>query len=109
LALELTGEEKKQLAKHYTDNTEAYRLYSMGMYYLRARPGVPRSSGVPNEDVLKSLDYFEQAIRIDSNYALAYKGLCDAYYTLLSRGIGSPKEAQQKYEWAALMAVELDD
>jgi DNA-binding winged helix-turn-helix (wHTH) protein/TolB-like protein/Tfp pilus assembly protein PilF len=109
LALELTGEEKKQLAKHYTDNTEAYRLYSMGMYYLRARPGVPRSSGVPNEEMLKSLDYFEQAIRIDSNYALAYKGLCDAYYTLLSRGIGSPKEAQQKYEWAALMAVELDD
>lgn len=100
LRLRLTGEEKKQLAKHYTENTEAYRLYSMGMYY---------ASGRRKEGALKSIEYFEQAIRIDPNYALAYRGLAQAYYTLGSRGIWLPKEARQKFEWAALMAVELDD
>lgn len=94
LALELTGEEKKQLAKHYTDSPEAYQSYTLGM---------------SERDLKKKLEYFGQAIKIDQNYALAYSGLCNAYYTLLSRGIWSPKEAQQKYEWAALMAVELDD
>lgn len=100
LALELTGEDKNQLSKHYTENPEAFRLYSMGMQHANGRG---------KEDVLKSLEYFEQAIRIDSKYALAYSELCGAYYSLLSRGIWDPKEARQKYEWAALMAVELDD
>jgi DNA-binding winged helix-turn-helix (wHTH) protein/TolB-like protein/Flp pilus assembly protein TadD len=94
LALKLTDEEKKQLAKRYTNSPEAHQLYSLGM---------------SERDNKKKMEYFERAIKIDPNYALAYSGLCNVYYILLSRGIWSPKEARQKYEWAALMAVELDD
>jgi DNA-binding winged helix-turn-helix (wHTH) protein/TolB-like protein len=94
LALQLTGEERRQLSKHYTDSPEAYKFYTLGM---------------SERDTKKKLEYFEQSIEIDQNYALAYSGLCNAYYALLSRAIWPPKEAQQKYEWAALMAVELDD
>jgi tetratricopeptide (TPR) repeat protein len=94
LALELTAEEKKQLAKHYTDSPEAYRFYTLG---------------VAERDRKKRAEYFEQAVKIDPKHALAYSALCNVYYGLLDRGIWSPKDAQQKYEWAALMAVELDD
>jgi DNA-binding winged helix-turn-helix (wHTH) protein/TolB-like protein/Tfp pilus assembly protein PilF len=94
LALKLNEEEKKQLVKRYTDSTEAFQLYSLG---------------VSERDIKKKVEYFERAVKTDPNYALAYSGLCNVYYSFLSRGIWSPKEARQKYEWAALMAVELDD
>jgi DNA-binding winged helix-turn-helix (wHTH) protein/TolB-like protein/Flp pilus assembly protein TadD len=94
LSLKLTDEQKKLVAKHYTDSPEAYQVYSLG---------------VSERDSKKKVEYFEQAIKIDPKYALAYSGLCDAYYALLSRGIWPPKETRQKYEWAALMAVENDD
>jgi DNA-binding winged helix-turn-helix (wHTH) protein/TolB-like protein/Flp pilus assembly protein TadD len=94
LALKLNDEEKRQVAKHYTNNPEAYQLYSLG---------------VSERDSKKKAEYFERAIEIDPNYALAYRELCNVYYRFLYRGIWSPKEAQQKYEWAALMAVELDN
>src|SRR5438445_10360243 len=57
----------------------------------------------------KSIDFFEHAIKIDQNYALAYAGLSKAYFTLGMRGFWLPNEARQKAEWAALKAVELDD
>ena len=94
LALKLSDEEKKQLVKHYTDSPEANQLYNLG---------------VAERDIKKKVEYFEQAVKTDPNYALAYSGLCRAYYSFLSRGIWSPKEARQKYEWAALMAVENDE
>ncbi len=33
LRLPLTGEENKQLAKQYSENNEAYLLYSLGKYH----------------------------------------------------------------------------
>ena len=100
LALELTGDEKKQLAKHYTENAEAYRLYNLATYHFRK---------VTREGYNKSIEYNKQAIEIDPNYAMAYVGLGRAYASLGQRGFLLPKEARQKYEWAALKAVELDD
>ena len=104
LALELTGTEKKQLAKHYTESTEAYLLYSLGMYSRTGQGG-----GRLKERLEKSIEYFEQAIKKDPNYALAYVGLSSAYSALGFRGFWPPDEARQKYEWAARKAVELDD
>jgi TolB-like protein/DNA-binding winged helix-turn-helix (wHTH) protein/Tfp pilus assembly protein PilF len=103
LRLRLSAQEKKQLAKHYTENTEAYRLYSLGKYSSRGEAGGTK------ERLEKSIGYFEQAIKEDPNYALAYVGLTDAYHQLGFRGFWIPKEAWQRAEWAALKAVELDD
>jgi len=100
LRLRLTSAQQQQVAKHYTENTRAYELYSLGKYYLR---------GQTKEGMQKSIDSFEEAIKIDPNYALAYTGLSRAYFTLGMRGFWLPKDSRQKTEWAALKAVELDD
>ncbi len=70
LAIKLNGEEAKRLTKRYTENAQAYQLYLKGRYFLAKR----------NEEGLKkSLEFFQQAIDDDPDYALAYTGLADAY------------------------------
>jgi TolB-like protein/Tfp pilus assembly protein PilF len=99
LRLRLTGEETKRLTKRYTENSEAYRLYLMGQHYFR-RKG--------KENLEKSIDYFEQAIRKDPSYAPAFAGLGEAYRNLSWGGFLSLKEARQKEEWATLKALQMD-
>jgi serine/threonine protein kinase len=100
LRLRLSGEEKKQLAKQYTENNEAYLLYSLGNYYYRKNT---------KEAFEKGIESFEQAIKIDPNYALAYTGLARIYHFMGTRGFSPTKETEQKVEWAALKALQLDD
>src|SRR5262249_138533 len=100
LAPRLTDEEKKQLVKHYTENTEAYLLYTLGTYYSR---------GQTREGDEKGIEYFEQAVKMDSNYALAYVGLARVYSNLGFRGFVAPGESRQRAEWASQKAVALDD
>ncbi|MBI1747838.1 MAG: protein kinase [Acidobacteria bacterium] len=100
LTVKLTGEERKLLAKHYTENTEAYQLYSKGRYFWNKRT---------REGFMKALDYFHQAIEKDPNYALAYVGLADSYTMLADYDLLSPKEAAPKAKAAVTKALELDD
>jgi serine/threonine protein kinase/Flp pilus assembly protein TadD len=83
LRLKLSGEERRQLAKRYTESAEAYQLYWKGRYYWNKRRP---------EDIREALRYFQQAIELDQSYALAYTGLADCYVlgNLLQL---SPKEA----------------
>jgi serine/threonine protein kinase len=69
LRIRLSGEERKQLTKRYTESTEAYQLYLRGRYYWNKRTA---------EDLKKGVYYFRQAIDMDPNYALAYAGLADS-------------------------------
>ena len=98
LRLRLTGEEQKQLTKHYTENTEAYQAYLKGRYH---------SNKHTEDGYRKGIEYFNQAIRLDRNYALAYAGLADAYYGL-SNVFLPPKEAMPLSKAAAVKALELD-
>ena len=100
LRIKLSGEERKQLAKRYTENTEAYQLYLKGRYYWNKRTA---------EDLKKGVDYFRQAIDMDPNYALAYAGLADTYNVLPIWTPIETKEAYPKAKWAALKALEIDD
>ncbi len=70
LRLRLSGKQKKQITKRYTDNSEAYHLYLKGRYYWNKRTA---------EGLKKGIGYFEQAIEKDPGYALAYSGLADTY------------------------------
>ncbi len=99
LELELTGEEQKRLTKHYTENAEAYQLYINGRFYWERRT---------LEGLKKAIEYFEQAIGKDQNYALAYAGLSDSY-ALLGVFHLPPKEAFPKAKEAALNALRIDD
>lgn len=70
LKIKLSGVDDQKLAKTYTENAEAYQLYLKGRYYWYKFPAKVYE---------KSRDYFQQAIDVDPNYALAYSGL-GVYY-----------------------------
>ena len=100
LALRLSGQEKERLAKRGTDNPEAYQAYLLGRFHWNKRTGV---------DLRKSIDYFNQAIALDPNYALAYAGLADSYLNLPTSSNTPSSEANIKAREAAMKALTIDD
>jgi TolB-like protein/Tfp pilus assembly protein PilF len=73
LQAKLSGAEQSAIATRPTENSEAHDLYLKGRYFLAKR----------SSDGFKSaIDYFNQAIAKDPNYALAYAGLADSYALL---------------------------
>ena len=100
LRLKLSGAQRKQLQKRYTDNTEAYQLYLRGRFYWNKRT---------EEGLKKGIDYFRQAIETDPKYALAHAGLADSFNVLASYSAVAPKDAFPKSKTAALRALEIDD
>ena len=68
LKLKLSGAEQQKLAKTYTTDPEAYRLYLQGRFYLNKRVG---------NEFDKAEGYFQQAIAKDPNFALGYVGLAE--------------------------------
>ncbi|MBA3766399.1 MAG: tetratricopeptide repeat protein [Acidobacteria bacterium] len=100
LLLRLTGEEEKRMTKHYTENTEAYQLYLKGRYFWNKRDKESLDSGIK---------LFEEAIRIDPGYALAYSGMADSYALLADIGAVAPLDAMPRAKAAAERAIELDN
>jgi TolB-like protein/Tfp pilus assembly protein PilF len=82
-----------------TVNPAAYQLYMQGRYFWNERT---------EQGLRKSIDRFEQAIRLDPGYALAYSGLSDAHNALADNGYVPPGPALQKAEIAVRKALELD-
>ena len=98
LSLQLAGQDKKQLARNYTENIEAYQNYVKGRYEeFRFTP----------DGLQKAIAYFQRAIQLDPGYALAYAGLADAY-TTASDWVLPPREALPKAEAAARKALVFD-
>ena len=100
LASRLTGEERQQITKHHTENTEAYQLYIKGRYFWNKRT---------SEGLKKALEYFNQAIEKDPNYALAYVGVADSYTMLANYDWITPRVAALKAKAATTRALEIDD
>jgi len=100
LQMKLTGAQRNLMAQRPTQNPEAYQLYLQGRFYWNRR-----TTGGIN----KAIDYFEQAIAKDPNYALAYSGLAGSYFSMARNSAAlSPKEAGAKARRAAEKALELD-
>jgi serine/threonine protein kinase/Tfp pilus assembly protein PilF len=100
LQLSLTGEEIERMTRRYTENSEAFVAYSKGRYFWNKRT---------EEDLWKAIDYFEEALRLDSNYAHAFTGLSQAYLLLPEYGTYAPNEAYPKVRDNALKALDIDD
>ena len=100
LKLRLTGEQKRQLAKRYTEDTEAYHLYLKGRYCWNKRTG---------EALKMAIEYFRQAIAKDSDYALAYTGLADCYAIIAFYSNIPPKPAFEEAKKATAKALEIDN
>ena len=100
LALNLSKDEQKQLGKHYTTNGPAYDSYLMGLYFWSKRS---------KEALEKAINYFQQAIERDSNFALAYALMSDCYYLQAYDGYNPSPEILAKAKAAAEHALLLDD
>ena len=96
----LTGEEEQRLAKRYTEDPEAYRLYLKGQYFWNKRT---------DADLHKAISYFQRAVSQDPGYALAYAGLADSYHVLWVYSNVSPRECHDLAKAAALQAVRIDE
>src|SRR5262249_6088987 len=94
----LTGEQQKALTQKVTTSPQAYQLYLQGRFYWNKRTP---------EGFMKAIDYFNQAIEKDPDYALAYAGIADCYVT---EGSPFPYELRvAKAQQAVEKALELDD
>ena len=95
----LSESERAQLTKRPTENNEAYHAYLRGRYHWNQR----------NESGLrKGIEYFQQAIAKDPDYALAYVGLADSYALLDFYTVLAPQDSAPKAEAAAAQALKLD-
>jgi TolB-like protein/Tfp pilus assembly protein PilF len=99
LQLQLTGDEKQRLTKHYTEDAGAYRLYLKGRYHWNKRNP---------EGLQKAVEYFRQALDKDPAYSLAYAGLADTYVYLSFFNVVAPREAMPKAKTAAGKGLEID-
>ena len=100
LKLQLSADPACDLAKKPTENLEAYNLYLKGRYYWNQWTV---------EGLQAAIGYFEQAIALDPDYALAYSGLSDTYTVLGGFGLTPPGEYLPKAREAAVKALALDD
>lgn len=100
LRLRLSGEARERLGRTDTINSEAFQLY------LKGRLSWETWS---HEGARQAVAFFEEAIKKDSTYALAWSGIADAY--LVGAGVGpqvTTKEAQRRAREAATEAIRLD-
>ncbi len=100
LRLKLSGAEEQKLAKNYTENAEAYQLYLRG-HFLQYK--------ITPQDLYKSIEFYQQAVALDPNFALVYVGLAESTGRLTAfRDIPQRNYMQMAREYA-LKAVSLDD
>src|SRR5437899_4155222 len=98
LQVKLGGEGTRVLAKKPTENPEAHRLYLLGRYEFAKYT----QTGWNN-----AIRYYEQALKLDPNYALAYCGLADNY-AYMGSVVMPEKEAIANEKEFAQKALELD-
>ena len=102
IRIEVTSQERAELKSVKKIDPEAYEDYLKGRYFWSKRTA---------DGLKKAVDYFNQAIAKDPNYAAAYSGLADTFALLgdWQYALMPTKEAVPKAKAAALKALELDD
>jgi len=100
LQAKLTGSEEHAISVKPTADAAAYQLYLKGRFFWGRRTG---------DNILKAIEYFEEAIRQDPNYALAYAGLAEAWITLPGHASARLQDVKPKAKEAALKSLQIDD
>ena len=83
LKVKLLGDEKEKILKRYTDNIEAYNFCQQGFYLFNQ---------INLMLIDKSIAFFNEALKIDPNYALAYYGLGTNYFIMAYFGLRPTRE-----------------
>jgi TolB-like protein/DNA-binding winged helix-turn-helix (wHTH) protein/Flp pilus assembly protein TadD len=99
LRVKFTSADAQQITRRYTNNVEAYQLYLKGNYEWNKHT---------REALQKGIEYYNQALEKDPNYALAYFGLA-ASYGVLGNTYLPPHEAYPTARAYAAKALAIDD
>jgi len=99
LKLKLVGNDARMMTKQYTTSNDAYQLYMKGRFHFAKRT---------KQDLLRSIEFYEQAITLDPKYALAYVGVAESWQVMPSFAYLSPDEAIPQAKKAVAKALELD-
>ncbi len=95
LKVKLLKGEKAAIEKRYTYNIEAYDRYLIGLHYF------------DRTEFKMALNYYNQAIALDPNFAKAYAAIADVHW--LSFGRSHPEETLSKARAAVEKALSIDD
>jgi TolB-like protein/DNA-binding winged helix-turn-helix (wHTH) protein/Flp pilus assembly protein TadD len=96
----LSPPDRARLARRHTADPDAYLAYSKGRFFWNRRTEV---------DLKRAIGYFQQAIKEDPNYALAYDGLADCWLPLGWYAYMAPSETFPYAKAAVMKALALDD
>lgn len=100
IQIKITPQEQARLCCVQQVDPEAHECYLMGRYHWNKRT---------NDAQFKAIDYFQQAIAKDADYALAYAGVADCYNILGFYSLLPSNEAFPQAKTAAAKAMEIDD
>jgi len=84
--------------KNPTNNTRAYEVYLKGRFYVTRRDAW----------MLKGIECFQQALALDSQFALAHAAYADANLLIAFYGLMPPKEVLARAKQSAEKALQLD-
>lgn len=96
----LSQEDRNRLSRVPTQNLQAYEAYLLGKQRMLLRTRMA---------LMEASEYFEKAVKLDPQYALAYVGLADANLLLGNYAYVPLNEALAKAEPALSAALSLDD
>lgn len=100
LTVELLPGHHAALARPSTNSTAAHDAYLRGRYFWNKRS---------EDSFVKAIEYFQQAVDLDPDYAVAYAGLADCYDTLGWYGGMPAAEAYRKAKSAAQRALQIHE
>lgn len=100
LKVKLIDSDMRKLEARPTANVGAYLLYLKGRYYWNERS---------KQGLRKAVEYFQQAVENDPNFALGFSGLADCYYILAHNSLEEPAPALAKAKGFLAKALALDD
>jgi eukaryotic-like serine/threonine-protein kinase len=100
IRIKLTPEEEARLARTHKVDPRAYEAYLRGRHHWNKRT---------DEGLLRSLEYFREAVDRDPAWATAYVGMADAYNVIGFFGTLPPGDSFPKAKAAALAALRIDD
>src|SRR3989337_2566632 len=100
LQIKLQEVEKEKLLKRYTDNIEAYNFYQQGIYFFNQ---------LNMSMVDRAIDYFNEALKLEPNYPLAYAGLVFCYHAVAYFGVKRSREVKQSIKKNLQRIFEIDE
>jgi Tfp pilus assembly protein PilF len=100
IKITLTPEEQERRLRERPVNPEAHEAYLRGQFHVNK---------LTHEGIIKGIKYFQQAVKIDPNYALGYTGLARVYNIMTYITETEPKKAFLEAKAATKKALEIDE